>query len=146
MDCLECLGTGIEGEAKFPLPATRSYEIREVTYTPKQCGRGRASGVLKIQTAMKERYKRTYHEYQLAEIRCDGGGRGFVVQKARRPDRLHHVETGPDGVRCSCEGETYQTTAKHNQKAWEAGQEIFPGYGCKHADAIVALLNRGWFD
>jgi hypothetical protein len=56
------------------------------------------------------------------------------------------VYVGRDGVSCACEGHTYVTTAKANQRARDEGREVYPGYGCKHADAVVALVLGGWFD
>ena len=136
--CDRCGGSGLE-PAYFRLPPARAHKYRAVRYEP---GRKR----LVIETAVQFHTKLTAATYSVVEVPCDGPGRCFVVAKLGTLDRTHHTYVGPDGVRCSCEGETYQTSAKHNQRAHEAGEAVYPTYGCVHADACEALLRAGWFD
>lgn len=140
--CLACGGGGVEPVA-FDLPRTRALEVRKVEYEP-ACG---GIGALRLTTAAKPTHRPLCELYQLVECRHDDGGqRGFLLAKVSRPDRRHEIEVGPLGVRCSCEGETYMTSAKANQRAHESGEEVYPTYGCKHCDSVVALLLGGWFD
>jgi hypothetical protein len=137
--CLACDGAGVLPLADAPLPRTRTCAERSLSYAP-ACGR------LMLVTAGTPGGRKTTYPYLVAETECGWEGRGFVVAAADRPDRFHRVYAGPDGYSCTCEGETYLSAAKANQRAHDAGAETFPTYGCRHLDAVVALLNGGWFD
>lgn len=141
--CLACDGCGVM-PLDHDMPRSRTHEVRHIRYEP-TCGLGSA-GVLTVTTAVKAGRKASSERYQVVEFSHDWRGRAFDVLKVSDKRRKHQVFVGPEGVRCSCEGETFLSTAKANQKAHEAGEETFPGYGCKHADAIVSLLNGGFFD
>ncbi len=136
--CLDCNGCGL-APIGFRLLATRSHGYRFVCWEP-----GRQ--LLTVKTATQPHNRETVGVYSIAEKPHDWPGRSFAVAKLNAVDRLHEVYIGPDAVSCSCEGNTYLTSAKANQKAFEQGEETFPGHGCCHSDALAALVASGWFD
>lgn len=136
--CMSCGGSGLF-PALFRLPPARAHRYRAVRYEP---GLRR----LRVTVAVKPHTKAESDEYSVQEVPCDGPGRVFICAKLGTLDRTHEVYVGPDGVSCSCEGGVYVTTAKANQRAHDAGEEVFPGYGCRHSDALAALLKNGWMD
>jgi hypothetical protein len=136
--CWECSG-GVLPLKGFALPRTRTCAERLLSY---ESGRGR----LTLVTAGTPGGRKATYPYFVVETECEWDGRGFLVAAADRPDRLHRVYAGPDGYSCSCEGETYLSAAKANQRAHDAGAETYPTYGCRHLDCVVALLTGGWFD
>lgn len=137
-DCKGCAGSGLL-PALFRLSPARAHKYRHVCYAP-----GRK--LLRITMATKPHTKAEIDEYSVQEVPCDGPGRLFVCAKLGTLDRTHEVYLGADGVSCSCEGHVYITTAKANQRAHDAGDEIYPGCGCRHSDALAALLRAGWLD
>lgn len=136
--CADCNGCGVN-PIGFRLPATRSYESRRVWYEP-ACGR------LTVKIATRPHHREAVARYEVHEIETDWPGRGFVLAKEGHPDRVHQAYLGPDAATCSCEAETYQTSAKANQRAHDAGEETFPTMGCVHLDSLAALMAAGWFD
>lgn len=136
--CQSCLGCGLE-PAAFLLPPSRSHERRAVKYQP-------ACGLLTVAQAVKAHRRDEVATYDVSEAACDGPGRLFLLRKHGPEGRKHETYVGPDGVNCSCEANVYVTSAKHNQRAYEVGDEVFPTHGCVHADSCVALLLAGWFD
>lgn len=135
--CEACRGCGLV-PVGFRLDPSRSHEFRAVGWEPGRCR-------LTITTAVKPWHKGERAVYSVAPQPCDWPGRSFLVAKIGT-DRLHEVFIGADEVRCSCEGHEYLTSAKHNQRAYEQGEETFPTHGCVHADALAALVVAGWFD
>ncbi|TXI12374.1 MAG: hypothetical protein E6Q76_01105 [Rhizobium sp.] len=134
--CSACCGSGLD-PIGFRLPPTRSHNYRFAQWEP-----GRAQ--LTVKTAGEPWHRTAVGVYSVVARPCDWPGRAFLVAKFGT-DRLHEVYVGADGVTCSCEGHTYLTSAKHNQRAYEAGGETFPTHGCVHADALAALVAGGWF-
>jgi hypothetical protein len=64
------------------------------------------------------------HWYTFCEIRCDIGGRGFVVHKLGLGE-IYHVRVGdPEDYSCECLG-FYRTGS------------------CKHAEMMTMLVNSG---
>lgn len=140
--CLVCDGTGTAGAVEFRLLPTRTYQWRVVTFEQTT----RTQGRMRLETAQKPKHRKSVEHYDLAEIGHDDPGvRGFVCAKIGTP-RLHHIEVGAGWCRCDCEGGTYLTSARANERAAENGDETFAGCGCKHADAVLALLRGKWFE
>ena len=133
--CFRCDGCGYP-PAEFDLGPSRTHKHRRAQFTP-----GRA-----LLTVTLGRRKQSY---TVVEFPADAEyGRSFAVEKHgdAAPRTVYHLRCGPAGVECSCAGETYQSAAKANQRAVERGDEVFPTWGCVHADALVPLVAAGWFD
>jgi hypothetical protein len=134
--CLNCGGGSFEPVA-FDLGSTRSYPHgRPANYNP---------GLRRLVVTRG----RQVEVYELAELPCDNGfpGRGFQVVKVGtgeiRDCFLAH--RGDDNL-CDCEGFTYESSARANQRAHDAGGPIFPTLGCLHLDALKLLLGAGLLD
>ena len=72
--------------------------------------------------------------YNLAEVRCEIGGRGFRLDKCAEGTGSDEGEAGYDvhvggsaGGSCTCKGHTYH---RHNKP-------------CKHLAAVLFLVGRG---
>jgi hypothetical protein len=142
--CLACNGSGTK-PVSFDLPRTRTYEMRAAYYEPACAASGHPNRLV-LMTAKKATHRPRSEEYHLAEIDTDWNGRAFVLAKVTGRRELRNVFVGPEGVTCDCEGETYQATAKANQRAHDEGDDIYSCFGCKHQAALAALLLAGWFD
>lgn len=143
--CLACDGTGmhLNNGAHVDwhgLGATKAYGLRQMRFRINPGGLG---ATLHVQTGKTPKSRPANGYYDVIEQHCDGPGRVFFCGK-RGTDRRHEVYLGPDGVSCSCEGHTYLTSGKSNQRAYEAGEETHPTHGCVHADALSMLLEPGW--
>lgn len=142
--CTRCDGGGFEF-ARFDLLPSRTCELRRVRF---ESGR---DGVhtLRVWMVCKKATWRVWPDedtYTVCETANDWGGRSFLLHKIGSvPARSHNVFLGR-GASCECEGRTFETSAKHNQKAFEANQRVFPTLGCIHKDCLHALLLAGWFD
>lgn len=143
--CLRCDGWGYQPLDGHEIPRTRAYGLRRVSFAPAHPASGHPHRLL-IETAAKPTHRTAKSRYDVAEMETDWQGvRAFELKKVGS-DRVHHCVLGGAEVRCDCEGDTYQTSGKRNQAAHDAGEETFPTHGCKHLDALAALLNAGWFD
>lgn len=143
-NCERCRGCGCEA-ARFDLTRTRTHELRRVRFEPGVNGLHR---LFVWQLAKKTGWKVAppWVEYAVCEFPCDFAGRAFRVEKVGT-DRLHDVFLGFDGsAACDCEANCYLTSAKANQRAYEAGEEVFTTKGCIHTDCLFALVSAGWFD
>jgi hypothetical protein len=134
--CLQCSGGGYE-IARFDLGSTRSSpKGRPCSYNP---------GTRELVATVA----RKVTVYDVAELDCDTGfpGRGFEVVKRGTGEVRHCLinRNGQDHT-CDCEGSTYLSAAKANQRAWEAGEETYPTAGCIHADAMLFLIRAGLVD
>lgn len=136
--CKVCHGT-FEQFPDWLLPRSRTHGYRRAQYDP-------VRRLLTVECARRSDLTATAATYSVQPVECDWPGAAFILAKLHS-DRVHEVHVGPDGVTCSCEGHTYLTSAKRNQKAHECGAETFPGFGCVHADSLAALVAAGgWFD
>jgi len=141
--CPQCDWSAVES-AWFRLQPSRTFAYRHVIYRPSAF---RGCGKLKVRTARNEGGgKLSVNEYAVREFPCDFAGRAFAVEKVGT-QRRHECFLGFDGsVSCSCEGETYQSAAKANQRAHDEGSETFATKGCVHLDSLCALMGAGWLD
>lgn len=137
--CADCGGTGA-GDWVPP-----ALVVLLPTHTHKRPGRRRAvydpnAGRLRLTQGTRT------VGYTVREIPGvhESFGRAFELEKD--DGEVRHVQCGPGGVSCSCGGEIYKSSAKANQRAFEAGGEVYPTLGCGHLDAVAPLLAAGWFD
>jgi hypothetical protein len=137
-----CAGGGWEF-ARFDLAPSRSHELRRVRF---EAGRDGLHTLRVWMLKRKSGWKVWPAEetYTVVETANDWGGRSFLVHKVGT-GRSHNVFIGR-GSSCECEGNTFLSAAKANQAAYEAGEEVFPTVGCRHADALSALIGAGWLD
>ena len=129
--CLACSGSGVN-TCEFVLLRSRTHKHRAIRFDP-------ATSRLEVTQGRKVQW------YTVVEFAGDPEyGRAFALAKA--DGTVYQLRCGSAGVDCSCAGETYLASAKANQRAWEAGEAVYPTYGCCHLDALVPLLNAGWLD
>lgn len=143
--CLSCDATGMHLNNGthvdwHGLGATKAYQLRQMRFRINMNGLG---AVLTVRTAKSLKGRASEANYDVIEQDCDGPGRLFFCGK-KGTERRHEVYLGPEGVSCSCEGHTYLTSGKSNQRSFEAGEETYPTHGCVHADALSMLLEAGW--
>jgi hypothetical protein len=136
--CLECDGCALSW-VEFDLWPTRTYNHRRVCFNPQtSC----------MAIALSHRWRTNEVKgYKVMEFQPGPGwhGRGFEVVKLDS-DR-HQVWLGRGmWPACTCQGVTYQASARANQLAWQEGRTLYPTYGCIHCDSLVPLVNAGWFD
>lgn len=144
--CMACDGTGMHKNNGVhvdwhSMGRTKSYGKRQFTFTITDGGLG---GLLHVQTGKTEGSRPTNSYYFVIEQACDGPGRSFMCAKRGDENRRHNVYLGPDAVSCSCEGHTYLTSGKANQRAYESNEETYPTHGCVHCDALELLEASGW--
>lgn len=139
VECADCGGTG----AGDWLPGV--VLVLGPTHTHKRPGRRRAAYDPNAGRLRLAQGTRTVG-YAVREIPGVHQSFGRAFEMVKDDGETRHVQCGPGGVSCSCGGETYKSSAKANQRAHEAGTEVYPTYGCGHLDAVVPLLAAGWFD
>lgn len=160
--CGACNGSGFE-PAEFVLARTRTHAVRRCVWLPwpvhpaaphlPLVGIGRG-GVLWVRQSRTAGSRPTNSYYAVREFRCEHAGRAFRVAKARSvsdasagSEAVHETKLGAGlGATCTCEGATYEASAKANGRAWEAGDDLHPTLGCVHLDALHALLTAGRLD
>lgn len=143
-DCGRCHG-GKHEHARFDLAPSRTHQLRRVRF---EVG---PAGVHTMRVWMlrsKEGWKVWPAEtvYRVTEFPCDFKGRAFCLEKIGT-NRKHELFIGHDGsAACHCEGETYQSATKADQKAYERGDRVYRSKGCLHLDALSLLVSAGWLD
>lgn len=142
--CERCAGGGWEA-ARFDLAPSRTHELRRCQFWPRADGTGRLLvWMLRRKTGWKVWPEPA--EYAVREFPCDFDGRAFRLEKLGT-ERKHDLFIGADGsAACHCEGETFLSAAKADQKAHERGERVFGSKGCVHLDATSCLLAAGWLD
>ncbi len=141
--CERCQGGRYEF-ARFDLKPSRTHELRPVRFEPRPDGRHRLF-VWMVKCAAWVKAP-PWAEYVVREFACDFNGRAFRVEKVGT-NRVHDLFIGADGnSACHCEGETYKSAAKANQKAFDSGGRVYPSRGCVHLDSLAALVRAGWLD
>lgn len=102
------------------LPATKTSAHRSCTWTPVCQG----TGVLTVSD------KRTHTRYAVVELPVARGFAGRAFQLTKADGGVYCVRyAGEHDHSCDCPGHTYAR-----------------GKGCKHVDAVAALLANDWVD
>lgn len=131
--CFMCNGTGFANFAG-DLGPTHSQPKRPVYYSPSD--RVLCLGVGKRAVA-----------YELVEDRADTpGDRLFRFRRIDGAGFYWCLAASDGSFVCDCAGATYCNTDKANCRARLAGKTTVESEGCKHADALRALLSGGWLD
>ena len=133
--CPSCGGSGAGTwvpVCEFMLNPSRSHKNRVCRYDAN-------AGRLSLTQGKKTQ------RYTVCEFKADAEY-GLAFALAKEDGTIYRLQCGRVGVTCDCSGETYQSAAKANQRALERGDDLFPTFGCVHADSLVPLLRAGWFD
>lgn len=124
------------------------------THTHKKPGARRAVYDPRVQRLRVIQGKK-FETYTVFEFPGDSvSGPCFHLVKLAEDGKPEEDETGNPVVydlsagrpSCDCPGFTYEASRKADRRAFEAGGDLYGGFGCKHVDAMVPLLKAGWFD
>ena len=131
--CLMCGGSGY-ANAAGDLGPSRSEKRRPYLYEP---------GCRRL-TLFKGKKPTRYAVGEFAPDR-EFPGRAFTLAKEDGSEQ-YSVLIGHEGVICDCAGKSYEAAGKANYRAWLEDRAQFQTLGCRHLDALHALLVAGWLD